>query len=614
MTATQLEVERKSPLMRVPAFLWAIVRGVGRDFMWVAVRDGMIRLKGYSAAMKAVVIVASVLLVATIVDFASGDILRTGSHLIVTPDGVTGRGSLVPQLLVPATFVLVAFGAALALAGALHATWPVRIAVLLLYAGIGMSFQGLAQSEQGLVHSTLWPGWVFLAGVLAVFIVRWRSQPRPAAEFGVLLVLVSGAFAVSENALVRADQVSGHSYAIQGLALLLGLLTLLPTPLLFVAGLDVVAFGAQASSWVLTFVDRHVPMRWVYALLAALAAWRTRDLTLQTIHLVQDGGVSALEPALGALVMVGVLWAYWFALGRFSGSHPGTTNGEDKVKHESAAVRLPLGMAYAGLSLALVPELIALQCFSYFGIDQRPLVSRIQDLADFFGRTGVVTVYRSLLGVCLAVVGLVVARRGARAVGMFLGAVGLTDLLQQGLVHISALEKFFWSGPENLDLAWMALFVGVGVWWLARRQLTEIRAERLLFLILLAALLRQFDFISDPFAPLLGFAGIGFVVFGLIWGFLTAGGWANESSARFPRSSRTFLYLGYSLFSVALLNWFAVTHDVPELSRFQSFGSNGVALLGYPLIYALFTLVLAGAFVDRPIDRDEEEEEEVIEA
>jgi hypothetical protein len=143
-----------------------------------------------------------------------------------------------------------------------------------------------------------------------------------------------------------------------------------------------------------------------------------------------------------------------------------------------------------------------------------------------------------------------------------------------------------------------------------RRTLTEARAERLIFLVLLSALLSHFDLIANPLAPLLGFAGIGFVVFGLVWGFMTGGGWTNGGSARFPRSSRVYLYLGYSLLSIALLNWFSVTHDVSELSSMQAAGQNGVTLLGYPLLFALFALVLAGAITNRPVGKPPLEAEE----
>ncbi len=39
-----------------------------------------------------------------------------------------------------------------------------------------------------------------------------------------------------------------------------------------------------------------------------------------------------------------------------------------------------------------------------------------------------------------------------------------------------------------------------------RRRLSELRAERLFFLLLLTALLRQFDFAADPFGGLLRLA------------------------------------------------------------------------------------------------------------
>ena len=113
----------------------------------------------------------------------------------------------------------------------------------------------------------------------------------------------------------------------------------------------------------------------------------------------------------------------------------------------------------------------------------------------------------------------------------------------------------------------------------------------LLALILL--LLRQTDFIENPFSPFFGFAGIGFVAFGLAWDALTAGSWANTGTPFLPRAGRIFLYIGYVLLTVTLVNWARTTHNLDFIDQF----SGATALLGLnafgkPLLYLLFPIVL----------------------
>jgi hypothetical protein len=75
-------------------------------------------------------------------------------------------------------------------------------------------------------------------------------------------------------------------------------------------------------------------------------------------------------------------------------------------------------------------------------------------------------------------------------------------------------------------------------------------------LLVLLALVQQGSFLADPFAPLLGFAGLGFVLFGVIWGFLTSGG---HSSARGRAGiSRSVIMLAYAVVPTALLAYLGV--------------------------------------------------------
>lgn len=111
----------------------------------------------------------------------------------------------------------------------------------------------------------------------------------------------------------------------------------------------------------------------------------------------------------------------------------------------------------------------------------------------------------------------------------------------------------------------MLIFSVLAGWWLARRQLTSERASSLAFLLLVTLLLRQTDFISNRFSPFVDSSGLGFIAFGIVWDALTIGAWANTGNARgLPRVSRIFLYLGYVLLTVTVINWAVASHDLEE--------------------------------------------------
>ena len=138
------------------------------------------------------------------------------------------------------------------------------------------------------------------------------------------------------------------------------------------------------------------------------------------------------------------------------------------------------------------------------------------------------------------------------------------------------------------------IFAAVAAFWTVRRTLTEDRTRRLLLLVVITLLMRQTGFIEDPFSPVLGFTGVGMIALGLIWDALTIGFWANEGSRGLPRASRIWLYLGYILFSIAVLNWAVASHDILQVDFFTGQAAlGGFGIFGKPLIYATFAVILA---------------------
>ncbi len=126
-----------------------------------------------------------------------------------------------------------------------------------------------------------------------------------------------------------------------------------------------------------------------------------------------------------------------------------------------------------------------------------------------------------------------------------------------------------------------------------RRSFTTKRAATLLFLILSLGLLNQTNFIENPFSPFFAFAGIGFVAFGIAWDALTAGSWANVDSSRLPRTARIFLYVGYTLLTVTIINWALASHNLTEINRYTGgLAILGLDIFGVPYLYALFFTML----------------------
>jgi hypothetical protein len=278
---------------------------------------------------------------------------------------------------------------------------------------------------------------------------------------------------------------------------------------------------------------------------------------------------------------------------------------DDELEVGRAAGRaaLPLGAALTVIPIFLFALLLVLRGAGTFDLR---FGAKLADfglrVANDLTKPGVIygqRVVACLIGLALAVV---LARRGRRVLGLYIGVVTGTLVyaqVTQGWSHFTTLD--FTSAQA--DELWFAVFLGMALVWSVRGTLTEARSERLFFVALIAAMVRQRAFVSDPLGPVLGFAGVGFVVFGLVWGFLTAGSWANESSPAFPRASRVYLYLGYSLFGVTLLVYFTGSHQVATAQFLTSTQSgNGFDLLGMPLMWALTAIVLAGAVAGRPLE------------
>lgn len=594
----------RTTLAAIIAVLWAISFGAVRDFVWADLRAGMIDLRGLSRVTRGLVLMGFALLFAMIGVLLFNDLWRHRFPLVPMLVATPGRGALLPVALVPATLFLLAMAWSFALTGALHSHLVIRLGVLFLYILAAVQWTG-AGAGLG-TSAALWLGAALVAAVPLFFLLRWGAQARPAIEFAVLLLLVAATFGIAQLRAVESWRLTAIPLVLASLSSNVLSLSSLILPLLMLIGVDIAGFTHQAAGWASYAAVSRLPDWALRALLLLVLGWRLRDVSLETLKAVEQSSLVeatlAYAGALGIPVIVGLVWWLVTRLRGRAGSQPLDV---DQVAETAEKHALPLILAYHALAVvtfvvldfaATLPTTghILAQLGLAAGTDSLgvELASQLSKASDLFNR--MMAPWHLLLE-GLAVVAVVwLARRGRDILALYLGLFGATSLWLEVTNPGRPLARLTWRGLGPVDFWWVLLFAVVGLIWFLRGRLTPERAGRLLFLLLITALLRQTDFIENPFSPFLAFTGIGFIAFGVVWDALTAGSWANVSTPGLPRASRIFLYLGYILLTVTIINWALATHDLFTLSKFTGDTALvGLESFGKPMIYAIFAVTLA---------------------
>lgn len=599
---TAASAPRSGPLALVAHLVAQVVAigrdlatSLGRDFIWQSIQDGRIRTRGLPAGVRVAVLAACAVVVGLLASIVFADSWRSFDPTVLS-NGQVLRGTLIPAPLVPVTFAILAFGAALCVSGALRSGPLVAAGVGAIYAVVAAFVHGF-NTGSGTLHRAA--GWAIL-GVLLLLVVVRHLPVHPVLELLAVVGLVGFTFVDAHRFLAATDRASGTGFLGGQTDILLSDVLFLSTPLVIAAALEVVAFGTATARWGLEFVDRQVGRHTVLVAAIGLGAWRLRDLGLEWFSEVGvEGWPTKLQGLVGSLVLLNGIVAVAALLTRLA---------DDDLAHEdpeasaeaSARLALPIALALTAITAVSAVLLLVLQGllpilpFDRTVQAQRWLSSAIGSAGDF-GASLWWTILRATAAMAVAVV---LARRGRGPAAVFLGAIAVV------LVHAAltdpgqVLEAWAWR-LDGVDLIAVTTLAGLFGWWAVRRRLSSRRCEWALYLLLLSGLLRQGSFVSDPIAPLLAFSGVAFVLVGLIWGFATGLSWANESSPQLPRPSRAQLLLGYQVLSISILHWYVVSHDLDALDNLTSVQPGaGTALLGQPLLLVLIVTALASAWTD----------------
>ncbi|MCC7353799.1 MAG: hypothetical protein IT330_08580 [Anaerolineae bacterium] len=594
MTIFQRIRPTRTTLATLVGLLWALSFGAARDFVWADLRTGMVDLRGLPRVTRVLVWLGFLLRFAMVGALIFNDLWRAEFELLPLYAGTPGRGELIPLALVPATLFLLTMAWTFALAGALHSHWLLRLVVLGLYMFVATTWTGIsAQGRSGLLGPLL--VWGLLVAVPFFFVLRWRRRARPIAEFVFLLLVVAATFALAQAQAVTLWRISGVPLVLGSLNTNVLAFSGLAMPFLLLIGMDIAGFVQQAAGWVTGIIATRLTRWAVYPVLLALLGWRLRDVVSETLTLIQESSLRAVAAsymgALGVPLLVGLAWWFVSRWRKGAAATPLTTEGITEAGEKNAPWLILAFQGYQVVSLVLLVLFGAVGAIAIIFLEDLPL-AQVQKVATQL------VVGQLYWPIVIKVVALAVAfwflRREWRAPALYLGTFAAMQLWFELAAPGRPLANIAWRGAGPVDFWWVVILALIGLFWLLRRELTAARAGRLLLIVLMTALLRQTDFISDPFSPFFGFAGIGLVAFGIVWDALTIGSWANASSPALPRVSRIFLYLGYVLFTVTIVNWVLTTHN---LSYVETFGGElslgGLGLFGKPMLYAVFAALLA---------------------
>ena len=561
----------------------------------------MISLRGLPDPVRALARLAFGLLAAVVVALLVNNLVRGASSLLTVTNVQPGRGGLVPEPVLPITLFLLSVAFAFMLAGALHARLGICLLVLGLFVVVGSGWVALGEQTAVTRRGSPFLGWLALLGVVAFFALRRRARPRPGLEFMVLLVLVSVLFAVAQDRLLQIDRVSGEegSFTVTQTSGLLLSLSTLAIPALFTIGFGVAELAQKATSWSVSLARERLPVRAIAALLAALVAWRLVAGLLHFADRAGDGSVGAaigtFAGALGVPLIVGLAW---WAVARRRPEEPPEVE-LDAVSDRGRAMLPAILLPYLAITLATVLAALVIETLVQTGValtEPGQLGDATDAILDVQRRDALWT---TLVDIAIIAIGVRLARRGRRLVPLFLVMVGGLDLWIKVTAEGRLLGVLEWTG-EAVGFWWTVLAAGLAAFWAARRELDGRRLEALLIVVVLTILIGQAELLEDPFGPFLGLGGVVVIAVGVVWDLLSAGEWANRDTAGFPRASRLFVYLGYVLFSITLIHWALSVHDLTSLEFLTSRGAlAGFTLLGQPLLYAAFALVLAAALRPR---------------
>ncbi|MFT4284258.1 MAG: hypothetical protein QM598_05430 [Protaetiibacter sp.] len=566
------------------------------------VHEGRLRDVDWPLGLRPLVVVGLVgYVVAALLVLFSGP-LREWVPLAAQSGAIT---LTLPRALVWIVLALTALSTSLAASGALHTRGWLRWVMTGFVVSV-MLFTSVPDQQDVPVARIL----TIAACVgLIVFVALRGGRGYRWWDFVVIAALVWGPLIVTAAVLTSVNRAAGFDFVPLLLSLTLSTLGQLAVPAGLAAGAAVASVTVSSALWAAKIVRSVIGPVAVYIVLGLVAVWRTIDVVLGAGAIGADAfgaaglGVDgeSLRPLAGAALLLALVAGCWAGLARVrAGRGDPTAQGmADRIDALALIVA-----AFTTTTLVATPLIVLAQVALGYGSSPEAATALVA-AAGWMTESPVVFTARGLGALALLALAVVQARRGRRTLPELMAAVGVA----MGLISAAVLFGFplLW-GEDALAILGAVLALGVLLVSLVRRRLSPARATSVLIALLMSALFAYRDFVTDPIAYLLGFAGGAVVLFGFVWSFLTGYKAANEDSAAYPRSSRVQLVLANAVFGITVLAFLALARDPDAAVSLGDLAEFGGQAFGDPLVASGLLLALWAALRGRELDDVPEEE------
>lgn len=579
-----MNADGRGPVAHVVVGIGGTIAALVRRVIVEPVRTGRIRTAHWPSGLLPVAVVGVAAVALAVVLVLASGLLRAILPLTLLD---LGRVVVIPRALDWLLFALTALSLALVMTGALHARAWLRwvmtgfsILILLFPSVIGLD-DAIGARAIGIGAS---------AALIVVVAVRGGRRFRW-WDFVVVGALVGGGLIGSVGIITATVGTYGFDVAPSILVITLTTLGNLATPSAVAAGAVMAEIAVGTASWTVGEVRRRIGLGAVVVILVAVLVWRGVDMAGLVEPVAAAPGPWAVYAAWAAVLLV-VVGGWMLLVRRISpaADRPSLRG----VLDELSGVTLPIA---ALLTINVLGTVLTVLSSVLTGFGAPAPVTAVLDLVySFLVGDAAFRVAMTATGIGAIATGIVLARRGRPSIALLLLAVGTTTLL----LWIGQVVELPDRGLDDA-LATAITLLGAGALIIAAVRRSRGILASATTILLIAALYAHREVLADPVAAVIGAAGVGAVLFGQVWGFITGSGPANGDSARYPRPSRVLLVLGATLFAITLLAAAALWRDAEGIVPFDSFARVGDTIFGGAVVTVAALIAVRSVIRDREI-------------
>jgi hypothetical protein len=484
-----------------------------------------------------------------------------------------GSDRSIPAILLPVFVAVVIWTLGLAHCAMIRLAWYLKLPALAVTIS-AMATLGLFSN--GRVAVVAVAAVSYLAVVVLVFARRRASYAW--WEFPVITSLIAVSWLV-ELLAPSFGTLIAYDLRLVGIEQALDSFSAVALPALIAAGVAPALITVTAAEAV---AARPMPRTLTILGTLVVVAWRL----VTTVQTVSDDPVEQGVEALLASVMTLGLTALavilvWRLSPRRDVARPGN------LPELWTTWSFPVAVSLVGIVVLMVPLTTIYYFWITFGLPGKSAVVWLYGGAEGLSSTW----WRVVPGTVLGVGAILLARRGRVGEASLLSVV-CVFLVTGALGTVLPPAMLRARTPETIAAltSWLAILVLIGV--VIAGRLTRRRLVGLLTVLLVGGLYTYRGALDNPVSAILGYAGLGLALFGLVWQAITGAGFTRRGSKRFGTPTRIFAYLANTLFAFTVVAFVSTTRVQVGSVELSDLEATGDAALGTPLLLAATVLGL----------------------